>query len=193
MRPESFDADLAGQWSRWVLDHGLPEVPASKLRVGESVPVAYWVGPSTAVVLHIRRVLDEDEESPRTETDIDLFCLVDGSWETCGGGGGGWPDESPLAVLAVAPNHVDLGGMNSGVVGDRGCRALWGSVGIEAVMAEVMQAGHVTRRPVEAPVGAFVVCGEYTEPFTARVWNARGDVLAEVRAPARFDDESLWQ
>jgi hypothetical protein len=190
MRPESFDADLAERWSRWVLDHGLPEVPGSELGVGESVPVAYWIGPSTAAVLHIRRVQDEDDECLLTETDIDLFCLVEGNWETWGGGGGGWPDKSPLARLAVAPTHVDLGGMNSGVVGDRGCKALWGSVGTEAVMAEVRQAGQVTRRPVESPVGAFVVSGEYTEPFTVRVLNAQGDVLAEVEEPAGFADES---
>lgn len=187
MRPESFDAELAVQWSRWVLDHGLPGVPGFELSVGESVPVAYWIGPSTAAVLHIRRVQDEDDECPLTETDIDLFCLVDGDWETWGGGGGGWTDDSPLARLAVAPNHVNLGGMNSGAVGDRGCKALWGTVGTEAVMAEVRQAGQVTRRPVEAPVGAFVVCGDYAEPFTVRVLNAHGDVLAEVEEPAGFD------
>src|SRR4051794_3921658 len=106
MRPESFDTDLAAQWSRWVLDHGLPELPGSDLGVGESVPVAYWIAPTTAAVLHIRRVPVEDDERPHTETDVDLFCLVDAHWETWGGGGGGWPDESPLARLPVAPNHV---------------------------------------------------------------------------------------
>lgn len=192
MRPESFDADLAVQWSRWVLDHGLPEVPGSELSVGESVPVAYWIGPSTAAVLHIRRVQDEDDECPLTETDIDLFCLVDGNWKTWGSGG------RRLAGRVTA-GPVGGGAESRGPRRDeqrcgrgRGCKALWGSVGTEAVMAEVRQASQLTRRPVEAPVGAFVVCGEYAKPFTVRVLNAHGDVLAEVEEPAGFDDESPW-
>jgi len=186
MRPTSFDADLAVDWSRWVLAHGLPQAPGPQLSVGESVPVSYWIGPSTAAVLHIRRAHDEDR-GPLTETNIDLFCLVAGDWTSWGGGGGSWPDDSPLAQLALAPTHVELGGMNCGTVGNRGCKALWGTVGTAAATAEVRQAGKVTRRRVETPGGAFVVCGEHAEPFTVRVLGEHGDVLAEFEEPAGFD------
>jgi hypothetical protein len=187
MRPESFASDLATDWSRWVLAHGLPELPGPDLGAGESVPVAYWIGPNAAAVLHIRRLLDGDDELI-TETDIDLFYLVDSVWETWGGGGGGWNDDAPLARYEVPPDCVNLHGMNSGSYGGQGCIALWGEVGAEATIAEVMQAGRVTRRPVEAPTSAFVVCAEFGIAFTVRVLNAHGELLAEIEEPAGSDD-----
>jgi hypothetical protein len=188
MRPGSFDLVLQEQWSRWVLAHGLPDLPGTELDVDQAVPVAYWIGPTTAAVLHIRRYVDEDvdEDDDRliTETDVDLFCLADSVWESWGGGGGGWQDTAPLARYEVPPDYVDLSAMNGGSMGDRGCKALSGVVGVEAASAEVIQGGRVTRRPVEAPNGAFVVCAEVTQPFTVRVLNAHGDVLAEIEERA---------
>jgi hypothetical protein len=156
-RPASFDADLSRQWSRWVLEHGLPQLPAPDLAIGESVPVAYRIGPDTAAVLHISRTLDDGAQAVRTDTDVDLFSLVDGVWVEWGGGGAGGSNDSPLARIDVPPDHVDLSGTVA-AGGERGCKALWGEVGVSAAVAEVEQAGRVTRRPVEAPIGAFVVC-----------------------------------
>ena len=51
------------------------------------------------------------------------------------------------------------------------------------------QAGKVVRRPVEAPVGLFVVCADYADPFTVRVLDAHDRVLAEFEEPAGFDDD----
>ena len=42
-KPASYDEDLMTDWSLWVLDHGLPDIPAA-VAVGESVPVARWAG-----------------------------------------------------------------------------------------------------------------------------------------------------
>jgi hypothetical protein len=192
MRPASFDGEQCEQWSRWVLQNGLPPLPGSELATGESVPVAYWIGPTTAAVLHIRRIQDEDDDEVLTETDIDLFCWVGGRWEGFGSGGGGWYDDSPLERRELAPDVVNLGGMNSGSHGIVGCKALSGEVGADAAIAEVHQAGRVTRRAVEAPVGAFVVCGEYNEPFTVRVVNADGDLLAEIEESAGTECGPPW-
>jgi hypothetical protein len=184
MRPASFAGEMCEQWSRWVLENGLPPLPGSELAIGESVPVAYWIGPTTAAVLHVSRTRYEEDDEVLTETDIDLFCWVDGRWEGFGGGGGGWYDDSPLERRALARHYVDLGGMNGGSNGFVGCKALSGEVGTDAATAEVNQAGQITRRAVEAPVGLFVVCGEYYEPFTVRVMNADGDLLAEIEESA---------
>jgi hypothetical protein len=189
MRPESFHQELSEHWSRWVLGHGLPEIPGHDLGVGESVPVAYWMGPSTAAVLHIRRFVWDDEEDPEIQTDVELFCLIDAEWETCGGGGGGWSEESPLRRVDVEPRHATLDGMTGGWSADRGCTALWGEVGTDAATVEVMQAGQLTRRPVEAPVGAIVVCADYAKPFTVRILDAQDRLLAKVEQPAGFDEE----
>jgi hypothetical protein len=101
-----------------------------------------------------------------------------------GGGSGGWVDDSPLARVEVPAGHANLHGMNSGSVGDRGCKGLWGEVGTEAAFAEVIQSGTVTRRAVQAPISAFVVGGEYEKPFIVRVLNSHDAPLAEVEEPA---------
>jgi hypothetical protein len=105
-----------------------------------------------------------------------------------GGGGAGGSNDSPLARIDVPPDHVDLSGTVA-AGGERGCKALWGEVGVSAAVAEVEQAGRVTRRPVEAPIGAFVMCADLAHPFTVRVMDADGRLLATVEEPAGFADE----
>jgi hypothetical protein len=80
MRARSFDEEYQEAWSRDVLAHGLPELP-SDLMEGEAVPVSWWVGPSTAAVLHIRRRRWDDDEEPDNETDVDCFRLVGERWD----------------------------------------------------------------------------------------------------------------
>jgi hypothetical protein len=183
VRPESFDAELQERWSRWVLVHGLPELPGTELAVGQSVPVSYWVGPTTAAVAHIGRVWYDDIQQADTYLTLDFFYRVDGQWINAGDGGGGWDDEAPLARIRVAPRHADVDWVAFGV----GCMAVYGPVGSEAAIAEVVQGGQVTRRPVDSAVGLLVVCGESGDgapPFTVRVLDAREQVLAEIDAQA---------
>jgi hypothetical protein len=87
---------------------------------------------------------------------------------------------------------VDLGGRQGTWVGERGCKALWGDVGSEASVAEVEQSGQVTRRPIEAPTGLYVVSAEHDEPFTVRIFDAVGELLAQVEEKAGFDDLPPW-
>src|SRR5215471_14523738 len=116
MRPATFHLDRQEQWSRWVLVHGLPALPGTELDVDQAVPVAYWIGPTTAAVLHVRRYvvedMGEDDDLLITETDVDLFCRADSGWESRGGGGGGWEDTAPLARYEVPRDYVALSGMN---------------------------------------------------------------------------------
>jgi hypothetical protein len=78
--------------------------------------------------------------------------------------------------------------MQCGSSGERGCKALWGVVGVEAAVAEVHQAGRVTRRVIEAPVGLVVVSGEYSQPMTVRVLTKAGNVLARIEEPAGYGE-----
>lgn len=186
MRPESFKAELQEDWSRWVLAHGLPELPGPDLAPGESVPVTYWIGPDTAAVLHIRHVWLEDDDEPTMETDINCFYREGGTWIGSGSGGGGWYERSPLARGHVPPDHVELNGMNGGSAGERGCKALWGEIGTDVAILEVAQGGQVTRRPAEAPVGIQVVCGQHSAPLAVRVLNSRDELMAQI------DEEAGW-
>ena len=179
MKPSSFDAELQSDWSFYVLAHGLPDLP-HELDLGRAVPVAYWVGPTTGSVLHIRHIRLNHNDEPLVETDIEYFELVDGEWRISGSGGGGWPAASPLTRLDIPSSHVSLHGLVSSGV----CTALYGEVGVDAAEAEVEQHGVVTRRPVEAPTGAFVVCAEGGAPFTVRVYAAGGGLVHEHHEPA---------
>jgi hypothetical protein len=62
--------------------------------------------------------------------------------------------------------------------------ALYGELGIDAMLAEVEQEGAVTRRQAQAPIGAFVVCAESDKPFTLRVYTEEGQLLHEQHQPA---------
>ena len=187
MQPGGFDQDRYGAaWNEWVLAHGLPELPGPSIAVGESVPVARWTGPRTAAVLHIRHVDDADEPEPRdwNEVDVHLFLRVDGGWRGAGSGGaGGWSGDT-LVPEAVPADAVRLDGMQASGVGGSGVTALWGEVGTAAAVAEVAQFGEVTRHPVEAPAGLYVVSAALEAPFTVRVLDARDVLLAEIEEPA---------
>lgn len=191
MRPESFDVERQEDWSRWVLEQGLPEFPGNQsIRVGEAVPVSYWVGPDTAAVLHVRIPpadwRDEDEE-PSAEYDVECFVRTDDGWDCLGGGGSGPAPEPPLARVDVPPRYAALDGVVAGSAGETGVTARYGEVGTAASVVELHQAGRVTRRPVSAPIGLQVVSGHHAEPFTVRVLDDRGEPLAEIDHPAGWD------
>lgn len=186
MQPDSFDAELAEQWSRWVLDHGLPTLPG-QLEDAESVPVACWVGPESAAVLHLQRWppadLREPDDELVTQVDVQVFERVEGSWTlAASGGSGGWP-EATLTRVAVATDHASLSGVVGGGSAERSHLALWGEVGTAAATLEVEQDGVTTSRTVVAPVGWVVVSAALGNPFTARVRDSAGRVLTEELGP----------
>ena len=177
MCPESFAASHREEWSRWVLSHGLPTLPDRRLGLGEAVPVARWTGPDTAAVAHLRRWPADDALEPTTEVAVDLFHLVGPAWELWGVGGGPWRDDLVRTSLDVPAGHVYL----DGTVGVRGaggsCLAYWGEVGAGAATLEVVQAGRVTRHPIEAPVGLVVVSVDPAGSFEVRVLDPDGRLL----------------
>jgi hypothetical protein len=184
VRPESFDSGLSEQWSRWVLDHGLPALPAA-LADGESVPVAWWTGPDSAAVLHLRRWPPADmrdlygPDDTFTDVDVDVFARESSGWAlAASGGSGGW-SEATLARVEVADDHASLSGAVGGAFGHRQHLALWGEVGAAAATLEVEQDGVTTSHPVVAPLGWVVVSAAVGSPFTARVRDGAGRVLTE--------------
>ena len=186
MQPATFDEDLSEHWSRWVLENGLPETP-TRLDVGESAPVAYWIGPTTAAVLHVRRVLDADENAPYLDVNVELFGLVDLVWENWGGGGANWPgslpnweDDGSLTRLQAPPQHVNLAAMNGGGSDEGGCKALWGDVATAAAIAEVSQGGQVTRRPIEAPLGILLSAVTRHKPSPCASWTRRANYSLRI-------------
>ena len=188
VRPDSFDAASSTDWSLWVLEHGLPDLP-DRLAGGESVPVASWTGPDSAAVLHLRRRPmsgpgdPQDPDEPFTEVDVEVFERQSDGWApAASGGAGGWSDPS-LTRVAVPADHASLSGAVGGGWLELQHFALWGEVGTAAATLEVEQDGITTRRPVVAPLGWMVVSAAVGGPFTARVRDGSGRVLTEEVAP----------
>lgn len=108
MQPGSFDEELMGDWSLWVLDHGVPELP-NTVSVGELVPVAYWVGPAFGAVLHVQWRWGDPEDEDYLISEVEVFLRTPSGWQcSMGGGGGAWFD------LPLQRPHLDPRG--AGVV-----------------------------------------------------------------------------
>src|SRR4051812_19652836 len=75
MRPPSFDEEYMTEWSEFVLDHGLPEFPAT-LQPGQSVPVARWAGPRFGAVLHVQWSWTNEHENDVLVSEVQVFDRV---------------------------------------------------------------------------------------------------------------------
>lgn len=57
----------------WVLDHGLPLLPA-KLDVDETIATARWAGEEYGAVLFVSRYIDEEQAEFAIDTDVRAPC-----------------------------------------------------------------------------------------------------------------------
>ncbi len=188
-RPGSFHRDEQPDWALWVLDHGLPELPA-QLAVDECVPVSRWLGPDIAAVTTVTRYVD-DEGDEWVDDDTMFFLRSAHGWEQDGGSGGaGAPvvDDDAYASnrgvfgdRPLAPDQVVMepsvwsGGRDWSAV------AVIGLAGSNAAVGEVEQAGQVVRAPLEAPVGMFVIAFRGEQPAVVRVLDATGKILDAIQ------------
>ncbi len=178
--PPDFWAGHSHLWDEWVRDHGLPELPRLPIAVGDSVPVAYWVGPRTAAVLHLYRAQDEGAAGPHTGTDLRLLARVGDGWEYRGGTRTSQEPPGRVPAREVRFDQV----CNWWTPDDDGRKAFVGEVGADAALAEVEQFGELTRRTIDAPVGLFVICVVADAPCTVRILDGHGDLLTQIEEPA---------
>jgi hypothetical protein len=181
VQPPSFDEDFMEDWSFWVLDNGLPPLPA-RVEVGESVPVARWVGPRFGAVLHIQWMWSDDHVDDSLSTETQVFIRRGDSWGVAGGqGGSGWFDPPFVRPARVRPGDVAIGHQFFTSEGDWSCCAVDGLVGANAVAIEVEDREGVTRRPIESPFGAVIACSDGSHEATFRVLDAEAHVLGSGR------------
>jgi len=181
--PGSFAVDL-GEWDRWLLAHGLPELPDA-VAAGEAVPVAVWVGSRWAATLHlVYRDSDEDASlgEPSLDTEEQAFRWSGEEWEAAGASGGtSWSPGLDLKPPALGPREVWTGGLgryggpdwNAGVVG--------GLAGADAASVEVQSAAGIESAPFSSPVGAWLVAFDGRREAVLRVRDADGIDLCERR------------
>jgi hypothetical protein len=173
--PASFDEDHMDEWSLWVLENGLPELPVS-VKKGESVPVARWAGGTVGAVLHVQWMCDHDdrdahhrapEDDDFLASEVTCFYRVDGLWrEGNASGGSGWYSpvlERSDLIGAAETREFGLHGEGSC------CVAPYGITGTAARLIEVETGGRVERAPLESPIGAWVAAWEPASTATVRI------------------------
>jgi hypothetical protein len=177
-QPASFDEELMTDWSLWLLDHGLPELP-ERVELGQSVPVARWAGRRFGAVLHLQWNWSDDHEDDYLATEVELFCLTESGWEAASGGGGSnWPFEPPLTRPVVPAASAEFWGeTGSGELG-WSVVAFDGLSGTDATAVEVTDSDGVTRQSVDSPLGVVLAAFDATKPATVRVIAYDGRTLA---------------
>lgn len=200
LRPSSLKDVNRTQWSLWVLDNGLPELPDSIER-GECVPVACWNGSRFGAVVHIERATwgfpSPPEPPPPPPPGMglgvigptvvgDLVSTVQvlrrtpTGWEVAKArGGAGWSE--PELVPSDMPEGTATfrSSFYARPSSEWSCKAKVGAVGRGAFLVEIKDAEGTTRRPVDSPLGLFVTAFDGAMAATIRVLDGEGSVLDE--------------
>jgi hypothetical protein len=178
MRPESFDERYMTAWSEWVLDHGLPAMPET-VRIGESVPVARWAGPRFGAVLHVQWNSDPDDvDEDNFISDVQVFDRIETGWRVYGAQGGTDWFDPPLERPSVDPQFAAIGGTFVAGEDGRACLAVEGLAGVTATEVEVVDRDGVLRRPIDSPLGVFIVALDAHADAVVSVIDTAGVVLA---------------
>ncbi|MEY2426511.1 MAG: hypothetical protein QOI61_2083 [Actinomycetota bacterium] len=177
--PGSFDEELFEEWNVWVLDHGLPPLPA-KLEKGQSVPVARWAGEQWGAVFHLQWNWDEDEpDDDYVATEIQVLRRVEGRWQTpSGSGGSNWHEEHPFTRWAVPGRAVHLGGLVWHGADDWAGAAMDGIAGIEAALVTVVSEGREESNLIDNDLGIVLAAFNGELPAMVIVQDAEGVLLA---------------
>jgi hypothetical protein len=184
--PPSFHYEYSDDWAMWVLDHGLPAMP-HVLGDDDQIPIAYWKGHRLGTVLFRSWASQVDDDLGFVEErDVDddnySWVLIEGNWVPIGAGGGaGGPMPNPLARPALAADAAYFGGDWAQGDSKGSVRGVTGAVGEGARCIELEDRDGITRRPVEAPLGAIIVCWDADDEVTVRVLDAEDKVLSETR------------
>lgn len=176
-----------GEWSVWVLDHGLPEPPRSVDR-DQSVPVARWVGPRFGAVLHVRWFHTGGPDEDFLAADVQVFHREGDRWAAAPvRGGTDWHEPPFERPPWSGPRAVEFMGDHrySGVEEAWAVGAVHGVAGCDAAWVEVIDGDGATRHRVESRFGAFVACSDGRELAMVRVLDGAGEELGtyDLAAP----------
>ena len=179
-RPDSFTEEL-GAWDDWILEHGLPELPAA-IAEGECIPVAVWVSDEWGATLHVCRYPpDRDPENlTRMDTEARGFRRAHGGWEEASGRGGigytapaGWT----LRIPGISPREAYSFHQGLHPCADGNVSVVDGVAGSDACTVEVQTRAGTVSGQLSSPVGMWIVAYDGDEAATVRVRDDQGVVL----------------
>jgi tetratricopeptide (TPR) repeat protein len=191
--PSEFNPANMMRTGAGVLEHGLPPLP-DVLRYEMAVPVAYWKGAQSAVVLILWYPRGRSGEVGPAAIPVTYTQAGEGTWAAAPSGaffGGGFSHD-PIADPGYSR---DLGG-RAMVYGHTSRAAevtpgspafvVTGRAAPEVRYLAIIKDGHEDRRPLESYFGAWVVCTEEPGPFVVAGFGAGGEVLARIDLAADF-------
>jgi hypothetical protein len=193
--PRSFHQDE--EWGPWVLEHGVPSLPAA-VGVDEAVPVARWISGRWAAIVYLRYCepdpdpdpdpepdpeFDPDEAS--LETDAQSYRRVDGAWEmTESSGGTSWWGGLELVRPAFVGAREAFGmGLASSWEGGRSYSVVEGIAGSDATSVEIEQGGRVERCELDSSMGVWVAAFDGHLAATVRVRAGDLTIFEEIVSP----------
>jgi len=190
MRPSDFCASNTTKWDRWVIENGLPTVPA-RMRPGLAVPIARWIDEERCLVLHVMDCIHDQECSSSDVhfvTDLRRFVKRGKEWERLPvSGGGDWlyGDSLRLNIPDARAYFTDDG---FGEVRWLGATvgSLEGSSGRHAASVNLYFESETITRAIDAPNGVFVVGFGAVRPHTIEVVGGDGSVLAREILAASY-------
>jgi hypothetical protein len=188
-RPPSFDEEY--DWNQWVLDNGLPDAPAV-LEVGQVVPVARWAGPRFGAVLsvwwNVPGDVDDEDEQPFIDSEVEIYRRGDQGWEAAGGSGGSSWIDPPFQRPIIEAKHAEVWFEQTAGGGEWLSSALAGVAGRDVAAVEVRNSDGATARNIESPFGAFVVAVDARAPATILFKTVTG----ETAVTERFEGHPDW-
>ena len=201
VEPPSFDGDWYDEWIPWVLDHGLPPLPPT-LGDDDAVPVARWVGAPFGAVLFVQWDGNMDEDGERSlSSEIEVFRRLGDRWEPPStGGGGGWFDP-PFVRPHLPPEYAVLSHFHSGggpLQGPSEGTPSWtyssayGFTGTAAKTVEVEDEEGTIERPIESPLGVFIVVADATQGAIVRVRREDRNILLEEQFSPPTTAPDAW-
>ena len=180
--PSSFDDDNAADWARRVIERGLPKLP-KRIRRGESVPIARWVGTTYAAVLFASWMYESNNataEDDYQSMDVIYFASSTEGWHEILSRTGGslWP--SSLSEPKAGSNiKVEIGELSTVREGQWHCGSISGIARGGPRWVRLSQEGEDITREVESEPGFFIVCVNPNAPGRVEVIDRNGHVLGQ--------------
>jgi hypothetical protein len=156
VRPSSFAEELIDDWSEWVLDSGLPDLP-DRVEIGQAIPIAYWAGPVVGAVLHRQWSWSDEHDDDQISDDIQHFWRMSAGWlkaDAEGGSSGGI--DGRLTRVELPTGLAVIGGGFQASEAGRFSWSLEGYAAADVSTVEVHDSLGVTRRPIDSPLGYFI-------------------------------------
>lgn len=168
-------------------DLPFPPLPDDVDEDDEPVVIARWAGPRWGALLYvINNGFDEDLGEVTVDLDATSFRRLPDGWEESSGSGGGgwWTADRPLLRPPELPARTwQLHHFHSGP--DDGWHAAWAYAvaAAEAAWVEVTDVDGTVRRPLEAPLGYFVIAWNGDGPAAVEVLDHVGNSLGRRELP----------